>query len=125
MSLLLVGFYGEGIRDYGFLMPLIDRILSGLLRGAVDVDSYAIKLPPGLNDLEKMKQVMHEARHLHLVVYHLDADGPDEHDSYQRFASAYHQMHEEGFAHNATSVVPVIPIYMTEGVQSDLGAEQV
>jgi hypothetical protein len=117
MSCLAVGFYGEGPREYGFLLPIVERSLQELLP---HVDILMIPLDYvdvlGLDQVDKIVRVAEETYGYGLVVFHLDADAPDTEKAYlERFEPGYDEIHHSAANSNLnTDLVPVIPVRMTD-----------
>lgn len=114
MSSLWFGFYGEGKRDYGFLQPLIQRILD-LMLPQVDIFLLTIELSEkGLSQTEKIKQVAQKANGYNFVIFHLDADASDTEKAYQeRFLPGYQQL-DPLDKHLNRDLIPLIPVRMTD-----------
>jgi len=111
------GFYGEGVRDYGFLLPVVRRILENLLAPS-GIEAHALSLDyikvGGLSEQEKLKHIAEKAKGYSLIVYHLDADRPDEDDAYKnRFEPGYAVIATDPDKYNV-DIVPIIPIHMTD-----------
>ena len=111
---LVLGFFGEGVRDYGFLLPVVQRTLQKQLPL---YDILPIKLDyvdsTGLGDAEKLRRVAEETTGFGIVVYHLDADAPNTKKATQRFDRSYRQLLKDDGKVN-TDIVPVIPVRMTD-----------
>lgn len=116
MSKVIVwGFYGEGRRDYGFLMPLVERILTVLLP---DDDLLPIALDhldfDGLSQIEKLKKAAQAAHGYHFLICHIDADGRDgDRARKERFEPGLNEIVQRPDTMN-TDLVPLIPIKMTD-----------
>lgn len=116
MSKVIVwGFYGEGIRDYGFLMPLVERILTVLLPGD---DLLPIPLNTAdfsnLSQVEKLKKAARAAHGYHFRICHIDADGRDgDRARKERFEPGLNEIVQQPDMMN-TDLVPLIPIRMTD-----------
>lgn len=114
MTQLLFGFYGEGPRDYGFLMPLIERVLQDMLPHT-DILPLDVRVDKSdLSQIDKMLVVAEETNGFSLAIFHLDADGPNTTDAYnQRFEPGYLRVLDIEDGVNRV-IVPVIPVRMTE-----------
>lgn len=115
MKQLLFGFYGEGIRDYGFLMPLMKRVLERLLPHVDILDPVDLPISESdLSQIEKMHKVAQAADGFNLVLFGLDADAPNTDKAYkERFEPGYTALLEidEGVNYD---IVPIIPVRMTD-----------
>lgn len=112
MRQLLMGFYGEGIIDYQFLKPIVERTLERLLPY---VDTFVLDIviaQPSLNDEAKMSYVLDQSKGYDGLFYHLDADKSTEDMAYQRLKHAYDAATNGELL--PQKVVPIIPIRMTD-----------
>lgn len=115
MRSLDFAFYGEGIRDYGFLLPLVERTLQAILPHiaiqGIRLDKLNVS---GMNQVEKMRRIAEESRGSGLVIFHLDADYSDTSraDS-ERFQPGYAEILKQPDRFNV-NIVPLIPVRMTE-----------
>ena len=126
---LVFEFYGEGLRDYGFLMPLVNRSIEWLTTD-LDVRSIALKDVPvsGLSQIDKMRRVAEAGyKSCRFIVFHLDADAPSTKRAYtQRFQPGHTAiLTAPDSARLNRQLVPVIPVRMTEAwMLTDLAAFQ-
>lgn len=117
MNCLVVGFYGEGRAEYGFLAPIVERTLQEMVPH-IDILVYELTYETidgsGAGQLEKILRVAEETSGYGLVVFHLDADAPSTENAYrERFEPGYRAVLESEHAAN-TDIVPIIPVRMTE-----------
>lgn len=112
MRNLVFGFAGEGVRDYGFLIPLIERVILQLVP-QVEILAFDVKSSePASGQPEKMRRIFQEAEGYEFLVFHLDADAPTTQRAYEeRFEPGYTAYLNAG---GRLSVVPVIPVRMTD-----------
>jgi hypothetical protein len=118
MSALVMAFCGEGSTDYRFLTRIIERT-AGALRPNVEI--YPMT-PIAKADLEAdseeeiILKAAGEAQGMHLLVYHLDADGPAERvpeSRANRFEPGLQLIKAAGDM-VCPDVVPVIPVHTLE-----------
>lgn len=111
---LQYGFYGEGVRDYGFLSPIVQRTLEKLLPYN---DVQGINLDYIKHEGTEKDRIIRIAEHtkgLEFVIYHLDADGPNEDAAFKdRFEPGYKAIAGNPDRYNL-NIVPIIPVRMTD-----------
>src|SRR5262249_32273958 len=108
-------FYGEGIRDYGFLLPLVERILQEILPHiaiqGISLDKLDLS---GMGQVEKMLRIAKEGHGAELLIFHLDADHPDtSRADRERFQPGYAEILKQPDKYNI-NILPLIPVRMTE-----------
>jgi len=82
---LVFGFYGEGVRDYGFLLSLVRRCVGSFVPDQ-DVQALSFKdVPVGRqSQIEKMRRVAEAGyQSCRFIIFHLDADAPDTKRAYE------------------------------------------
>lgn len=112
------GFFGEGVRDYAFLVPIIQRLLDELMPPVEINDGiwFDDLNTQDMGDADKLANVFHAAQGYQLVVYHLDADTNGRkglEKALQRFQTAYATARQSPDVQDAP-LVPIIPVVMTE-----------
>ncbi len=106
MSTLYFGFCGEGVRDYGFLRPIVTKTLQKFLPH-VDIFPHDLE-PPNGTQKEKLGWILSQG--YQLTIIHLDADGRDyEKALEERFNMVYALDEKE-----AERIVPVVPVKNTD-----------
>jgi hypothetical protein len=108
------GFYGEGIRDYGFTFPIAQRTVQEILLPHIDVQSHPIEIKKtGLRQEEIIQAVARRAHGMWFVVFHLDADSSDDEEALrERFQPGLTSL--QSYQDCNKHIVPVIPVRMTE-----------
>lgn len=118
MSVLVMAFYGEGNTDYRFLTRIIERTANRLRPSLEVYTMHAIAKADVAADSEAeiILKAAAQAQGMHLLIYHLDADGPAE-----RIAQTRANRFEPGLLRIQAAgetvcqdVLPVIPVHTLE-----------
>ncbi|MDZ4763639.1 MAG: DUF4276 family protein [Chloroflexota bacterium] len=114
MNTIVFGFYGEGARDYGFIQPLVERLLNEIIPH-VDIFAYSIKIEKEAYSLVRtMLEVAKAGYGYSLIIFHQDADASDTQKCLsERFQPRYETVKNTDEQINKT-FVPIIPVRMTE-----------
>jgi hypothetical protein len=110
------GFLGEGSRDYGFILPVAERQIQGLLP-AYDVQPIPYNQSHVPSNLPLDERILAYARlgeGLHFLLYHLDADHSDTTSAYENRFSPGLQRVEAAQQGVNRQIIPVIPIRNSE-----------
>jgi hypothetical protein len=113
MKQVIFGFYGEGVRDYGFMQAIVRRTIEA------QIPTHTILAQPlerlaGKQD-ERIVAIARQAHGLNFVVLHLDADAPNFQQAYeQRFLPGYQKVQRDTAEDINHEIVPVIPVRVTE-----------